>query len=388
MTGRGNMGKAYGLLAGAALLAGSCASPVPGAASSASPTTAVEPQPIRPNTSLEIPSRTWIPRPLDTKVGPVPGGAKHSRVAFDSQRGRMVLAGGDIRHPTIGNGNGNPTVWAVDLEHNTPWELVHDWCSARGELMPGTPDSVGWAYASRHDQGVMFPGFYFITQNDRWCPGSREVADAVIYDFKTNKWLPVPFPPPPNGWGGDIGASFATYDPETDSIYRFRNGGTIEIFSMSGSTRVIPSGLLDEGGNRDQTAIDVRGRSIYRVGRGRKTLLKFSIRSRSLSAASPLPRQWVRPPDDMETYLAFDPINRVLLLPNVESFGGKVLGLGIYHVDTKRWEWEAAGDVRGLLVRGNVFGFDEKNNTFLLVGGHPAEGTLPPVTVYWLYRYK
>jgi hypothetical protein len=39
-------------------------------------------------------------------------------------------------------------------------------------------------------------------------------------------------------------------------------------------------------------------------------------------------------------------------------------------------------------VRGNVFGFDEKNDVFLLAGGHRAEGTLPPVTVYWLYRYR
>ncbi|HWN15454.1 MAG TPA: hypothetical protein VNU02_16435, partial [Candidatus Dormibacteraeota bacterium] len=98
---------------------------------------------------------------------------------FDSLRGRMVVAGGDVTHPTIGNGNGNSTLWAIDLERENPWELVHDWCSARGELMPGTPDTVGWVYASRHDQGVMFPGFYFITQSNRWCPESREVADAV-----------------------------------------------------------------------------------------------------------------------------------------------------------------------------------------------------------------
>jgi hypothetical protein len=373
------MAGACGALAGAALLAGSCASPMPGSADSV----AVP----RPVTSLDLPARTWVPRPLDTKVGPVPGGAKHSRVFFDSRRGRMVLAGGDVRHPTIGNGNGNPTIWTVDLERNTPWERIHDWCSERGELMPGTPDTVGWVYASRHDQGVMFPGFYFITQDTRWCPESREVADALLYDFATSKWLPVPFPKPANGWGGDIGASYAAYDPETDSIYRFRNGGTIEVFSMSGTTRTYPSGPFDEGGNRDQAAIDVRGRSIYRVGRGSRSLIKMSIRSKSISAVA-LPRQWVQPANDMETYLAFDPINRVLLLPNVESFGGKVLGLGIYHVDTKRWEWEAAGTVQGLLVRGNVFGFDEKNNAFLLLGGHTSEGTLPPVTVYWLYRYK
>lgn len=156
---------------------------------------------------------------------------------------------------------------------------------------------------------------------------------------------------------------------------------------MSGSTRVIPTGPVDEGGNRDQAAIDVQGRNIYRIGRQSRSLIKYSIRSRSISTV-PLPRQWVQPAGDMETYLAFDPFNRVLLLPNVENFGGRVLGLGAYHVDTKTWEWDIPGNVQGLLVRGNVFGFDEKNDVFLLAGGHRAEGTLPPVTVYWLYRYR
>ncbi len=96
----------------------------------------------------------------------------------------------------------------------------------------------------------------------------------------------------------------------------------------------------------------------------------------------------MKPPGDHETYLAFDSRNRVLLLPNVENFGGKVLGLGIYHVDTKKWDWESVGLVDGLLVRGNLFGFDEKNDTFFLGAGHPAEGALPPVTVFWLYRYR
>ena len=195
------MAGACGTLAAAALLAGSCASPMPGSADSAGQ----PPAAVRPATSLELPSRTWVPRPLDTKVGPVPGGAKHSRGLFDTRRGRMVLAGGDVRQTPNRNGNGNPTIWVVDLERNTPWERIHDWCSERGELMPGTPDTVGWVYASRHDQGVMFPGFYFITQDTRWCLESRVVADALIYDFASNKWLPVPFPMSemasvPNGW--------------------------------------------------------------------------------------------------------------------------------------------------------------------------------------------
>lgn len=343
-------------------------------------------------TTLQIPPRVWVHRPLPTNgEGPITygRGTKHSRIIFDSKRGRMVIAGGDVLHPRVGNGNGNSTVWAIDLEQGNRWELLHDWCAGPGELMPGTPDSVSWVYASKHDQAVMLPGFYFITQDNRWCPSAREVPDAVVYDFATNSWKPTPFPAPARGWGGDMGASFAVYDPPTDSVYRFRNGGLMEIFSMSsGATRSIGAGSLDEGGNRDQSAIDVRGRDIYRIARDSRSLLRYSIRKTAAVESIPLPSQWVRPSDDLETYLAFDSRNRILLLPNVESFGGKVLGLGIYHVDTRKWEWESVGLVDGLLLRGNLLGFDEKNDVFFLGAGHPEEGKLPPVTVFWLYRYR
>jgi hypothetical protein len=343
-------------------------------------------------TTLDVPPRTWVPRPLPQPDGesPIPygRGAKHSRVLFDSKRGRMVLAGGDVLHPNIGNGNGNSTVWAIDLERGNRWERLHDWCAGPGQLMPGTPDSVSWVYASKHDQAVMLPGFYFITQGNHYCPQAREVADAVVYDFGDNTWKPTPFRAPPNGWGGDMGASFAVYDPPTDSVYRFRNGGTVEIFSMTGATRAGSSGTFDEGGNRDQSTIDVQGRNIYRIARDRRALLRYSITRGGVVESIPLPSQWVRPADDLETYLGFDSRHRVVLLPNVESFGGKVLGLGVYHVDTKKWDWESVGLVNGLLVRGNVFGYDEKNDVFFLGAGHPAEGTLPPVTVFWLYRYR
>src|ERR1700737_3197347 len=101
---------AWVMLAGVTLLTGSCASPIPESTDPWRPSpTAVSAEAVRPTTSLDIPGRTWVPRPLDTKVGlgPVPGAAKHSRVIFDSLRGRMVVAGGAVTHPTIGNVSGN-----------------------------------------------------------------------------------------------------------------------------------------------------------------------------------------------------------------------------------------------------------------------------------------
>ncbi len=82
---------------------------------------------------------------------------------------------------------------------------------------------------------------------------------------------------------------------------------------------------------------------------------------------------------DFETYLAFDPVNRVLLYPNTLDFGGRVYRFGIYPVDKKRWEWEAV-PTDGDPVQGNVVGFDVGNNVMMLYGGKVG-------SVFWLYRY-
>ena len=82
---------------------------------------------------------------------------------------------------------------------------------------------------------------------------------------------------------------------------------------------------------------------------------------------------------DFETHLAFDPVNRVLLYPNTLDFGGRVYRFGIYHVDKKRWEWEAV-PTDGHPVQGNAVGFDFGNNVMMLYGGRGG-------SVFWLYRY-
>jgi len=344
-----------------------------------------------PGARLALPERTWVSRPLATGYGGPglrPYGSKHTRLLYDSKRGRMVLTGGDYPNPHISD-DGNQMVWALDLGSGPApsWQLIGPWCN--GPEQPGRPDTVLWVYDSKRDRGLVMPGFYFITQGEgSECAGVKDLPDPMFFDFATNKWQRVPFGPPRGGYGGDGGASFGVYDPTSDSVYRVRStddGNGMEILSLQSNRW--SSGLigLPPSGNREQSVIDVEGRSIYFISRYLKALVRYSIRSGGIDVIR-LPRQ-ARPPDaeDHETYLAFDPINRVVLYPNTFENGGRVYGLGIYHVDTKKWEWEAVPSSPPF-VQGNVVGFDVGNNAMLLYGGKDGSDVGLP-TVYWLYRY-
>jgi len=351
---------------------------------------------------LDLPLRTWVPRRApDIGAGPMPNGTgKHSRLLFDSKRARMVLAGGDYAyvetgHNTENNRSGMQLVWAIDLSkgEQATWTRLKSWCAAAGEIQPGRPDTVVWVYDSTRDQGVMMPGFYFITQQghrDRTvCPGVEQVHDSVLFDFGTSTWKRPPYGPPPKGYGGDLGASYGVYDPVTDAVYRFRrlNGNTMEVlYRKSNSWEQIqlgaPATLLDRtNANRDQSAIDVKGRSIYAISWRMRALMRYSIPAKRVVETIEMPAKWVPPdpPGDHESWLVFDPINRVVLIPVATDFHGALLGLAIYHVDQKRWEWEDPPAI-GPQVSGNTVGFDPVNNALMMVGRNKAG-------LWWLYRY-
>ena len=338
-----------------------------------------------PGAKLDIPLRTWVSRPLPTgTAGPnsIPYGGKHTRLLYDSRRGRMVLTGGDYFNAHVSD-NGSHLVWAIDLASGpTPaWKLIGPWCN--GPVQPGRPDTVGWAYDSKRDRAVILPGYYFANEGaSSGCDGVVDSKASMLFDFLTNKWNAARYGPPSGGWGGDIGSSFAVYDPVSDSVYRFRWGGRNLMETLSLEKDSWSTVDLDPGNdlNRDQSAIDVKGKSIYVISRQLRAVLRYSIPSRRIVENIAIPREIQLPVSaDFETHLAFDPVNRVLLYPNALDFDGRVYRFGIYHVDKKRWEWEAV-PTDGHPVQGNVVGFDVGNNVMMLYGGRGG-------SVFWLYRY-
>jgi hypothetical protein len=156
--------------------------------------------------------------------------------------------------------------------------------------------------------------------------------------------------------------------------------------------------LSDPGGtipNRSQQVIDVKGRAVFFLAPWRKppALIRVSLKDGSVSAI-PLPPQYRLPDgESTEVYLVFDTLSRVLLIPNNFGMGQTpIQGLGIYHVDTGRWEWEAVPQA----VFGSVWGFDETAGAMIGIGKRQepfayflykyapdAHAPSPPATVAW-----
>jgi hypothetical protein len=163
---------------------------------------------------------------------------------------------------------------------------------------------------------------------------------------------------------------------------RVRNGPTLERLNLSAQAWIVQR--LSNGRpnwnpipNRAQLVIDVRDQHLYWIDSQGRNVIKVGLKAASLTQI-PLPSQYVAPPGDHEVYLAFDPGNRVLMVPNNVDMGLSALnGLGIYHVDTGRWEWEASPAA----VIGGVWGFDEATGAMIGIGKRSQP------FAYFLYKY-
>jgi hypothetical protein len=317
-------------------------------------------------------------------------GGKHGRAFYHPGLRAMIFAGGDWRstQPQYENGNGvGSEIWALGVGDDK-WTLLRPFC-VPGETQPGGPDTVGWAYDAKRDRGLMTPGFYFATQGAQSPCGAHYGVGGYAFEFPTRKFVgpddAAGLPAPPGGWGGDGGASYGVADPIADEYLRVRNGPTLERLNL-GSKRWNAQRLTTGNPswnpipNRAQTVIDVKGRAVYwlDVWSTPRALIKINL-SNGAASAIPLPVQYALPAGgDHEVYLAFDPGNRVVLVPNNFDMGSSPLkGLGIFHVDNGRWEWEPVPPGVG----GSVWGFDEATGTLIGIGKRSEP------FAYFLYRY-
>lgn len=342
----------------------------------------------------DMPTRTWIERPLGGFDGIgksyMPTGGKHGRTFYRPGLRQMVFAGGDWKtlQPNDGNFVGSE-IWALDVASDT-WTQLRPFCVPK-TVQPGRPDNVVWAYDSKRDRGLMAPGFYGISQKaDSGC-GAIEAWGGYAFDFSTRQFTgpdgAAGLPAPPagdggQGWGGDEGASWGVYDPVNDELVRVRNGMRLERLNLASKTWRT-QGLSDPGGttpHRSQQVIDVKGRAVLFLAPWHKppSLIRVSLKDGSVTVV-PLPPQYHLPDGGgTEDYLVFDTIHRVLLIPNNLGMGQTpIQGLGIYHVDTGQWEWEAVPPV----VVGSVWGFDEATGAMVGIGKR-----YPPFA-YFLYKY-
>jgi len=339
--------------------------------------------------SQPLPTRTWVERPMPT--GPIQSymqrGGKHGRAIYHPGLKSMVFAGGDW-HPTMLQGSGDGVgseIWALDVTNNQ-WKLLRPLC-VPGETQPGHPDNVVWAFDSKRNRGLMAPGFYAITQGAASTCGSINGYGAYAFDFVTRQFTgpnaAAGLPSPPQGWGGDNHGPFGWYDPITDELGRVRSGPILERLNLATQTWRTQN-LTDPGGttpHRSQQVIDVKGRAIYLLIQFHKPSALMGVRlTDGAVRVIPLPLQYTPPGGtDQEVYTVFDPINRIVLVPNNTLMGQAPLrGLGIYHVDTGQWEWEPVP----ASVMGSVWGFDEATGAMIGIGKRSQP------YAYFLYKYS
>lgn len=334
-----------------------------------------------------IAPRTWTA--LDTKmIDPQTGhlaerawftASKHTRLAYDSKRKRMMLIGGDYYVPENPDGSGvGNYVWARDLKSKAPWVNLHTWCGPNG-VQPERPDNVTWVYDAKRDQGVVIPAYFFGATK---CPtGISATKEAYTFNPERKEYNRANLQKP-GGWGGDSHNHFGCLDPVTDTIYRWHWTGsaTVQRIPLDGSATslvMIGSALYGDMSN-DACAMDVEGRAMYGISRRAGAVVKFSIPDLRVVETFPLPTGWVRPDLVNETIVAFDSRHRVLMHLNTRGYSGEIRGLYFLNVDTKTWEVE--GPPADTTIGGVTVAYDPDNDFFLFLGGHSMRS-------HWLYRY-
>jgi len=341
-------------------------------------------------TANPYPNRTWVSKPSPSAgQGPAPGGAaKHTRMCYDSRRSVIVNTGGDYQD-SVASDNGNAHIWQRDIFNipgNNSWTNKHGYCSLSGQLMPSAPDNVGFAYDSARDRYYTIPGFYNDLANIQPnCPGRTLTMNPVQFDPSgaTPAYSAVTWSNPTNGYGGDLGATFAVYDPIGDRVYRFRDTGSLkmEILNVAAGTWSqvtapnFPAPADNPNCHGDQSVIDVLGRAVYCYLRTTQQstgyLLRFDINSSAftrIAVPSSICNGLASTNNtDIETWMAFDPISRKILLPsyNAISYTGQVALLGIFDVDAQTWETETP-NLSGINI--NTIGFDAAAGVMLGFG--------------------
>ena len=346
-----------------------------------------------------LPVRQWVERLLPMQNGwadeavlpPVElrglGPSKHTRTFYHPGLQQFVIAGGDrgVSMPRAQYGDGTGTeLILLDVQHDR-WATLRPFC-VPGEPQPGRPDNVVWVLDKKRNRALMAPGFYFISQGANSGCGALDGWGGYAFDFATRKFIgpddPAIMVPPPGGWGGDEGADWGVIDPANDELVRVVNQHGLERMNLE-TKKWRLNRLNTLSPHRSQPVLDEVGRAIYLLqpagipNDARPQLLKVFLDRPGDFQQESIPLPWLYAPFDGEVYLVFDPIKRVVLIPNNTSMGESVQGLGIYHVDSAVWEWEPVP----ANVVGSLWSFDEGLGVLVGMGKRVSP------YAYYLYQY-
>jgi Divergent InlB B-repeat domain len=361
-----------------------------------------------------LPFNTWVGTPQPTGQ-PYNIAGKHRRADCDPATDTCYVAGGDAD----GSDGGNPRVYALNLA-NFQGTLLSPMCRPAPELMPHFPDNVVWAWDTKRKQGVMMRGFMFdfprglqvcgrdgdpyladnVTPNPAYDPNIRR--DDMVFDLATKSWLAKSWPESPMGPGSDgAGPTWAIYDAPTDSVYMYKKDGAWgpNIMVLDRATNVWTRYKIGTSGQRVRNAHCTRsqpahdpGKAIYMscLSNG-AFIFKFDLVTRT-ATDFPLPATYVAPGTDQETYMIFDPKNRVILHPLVPSLAGVLKELIICSVDAWSCTTIPAPNILPDRIMGNLAMYGTGCECLVFYGGHSttlSDGTVIKLQpIFWRYRYK
>lgn len=372
-----------------------------------------------------------------TGKGPCAGGCKHARLAFDSRGKRVLVTGGD----RDGSDAGNPSVWAFTV--GGPAVELSPMCPAHPAWMPSFPDNVTWAFDEAANEAVILPGYFNdFARAKTVCQRSQAYADDQILKVRdasgapvlqanglplkeggvfspaTNAWSPGGWPYPSDGYGGDQGSNFGFFDQAKRQVIRFKWSGinALQILTRTTNTwRNLPvrsplggvehTRVANTYATTSEPAFDPVKRDVYVVAgstvgvkqpdgtwkdvfEGR--LLRVNVDT-GIAERIALPAGYVWPnvgDGGTDKLLAFDPIQRVLIHPNISSLCGDLVALYAYDVDARTWATlpipaQTTPSGAAIPFKGNVFGWDPTSGTALLLGGHHCGTATPNPTHYW-----
>ena len=315
---------------------------------------------------LEIPSNTWIARPLPG-WGKAPVSGKDFRMVFNPLDQEFYVGFGDWGGPDAMN-SGRQELYSYHVGKDQ-WSLVQPYCLGEGQIQPSGPDELGWVFDSKREIFWMIPGFQWKTD----CPSAIK-GKVMTFDPRTRKWSIVE---EIERIGSDV--VYSQYDPKEDTILSFAwdggRGCAIDIIDCSSRTKdrvFFGRGVSNARVSKNYTAMDLASRTIYAVDTQHGDFYAYDMDRRTLSRVGESP---YKPGKRNQAIMTWDSRHNVLLWPVKDV---------VYVYDPRGgWSRSTPPAPDGVSVFGQSVGYDPHHDALIYMGGYAKRN--PNL---FLYRYE
>lgn len=319
-----------------------------------------------PDSKLDIPSNTWVARPLPG-WGKAPAG-KDFRIAFNPLDRQLYMGFGDWAGPGAMD-SGRQELFSYHVGRDE-WTMVQPYCLGEGHIQPSGPDELGWVFDSRRNIFWMIPGF----QWSKDCASSVK-GKVMTFDPRTREWSIVE--------GIERIRSdvvYSHYDPKEDTILSFAwdggRGTAIDIIDCARASKkrsFFAKSVSNARLSKNYSAMDPATRSVYGIDTLHGQFYRYDMDGRTLTHLGPTP---VNPRRENSAVVAWDTNHGVLLWP----YRGT---LYVYDPSGGGWSARHPSQPENIPVFGQSAGFDPYHDAMVYLGGY-----LKKNPYIFLYRFS